>query len=116
MGFTQKIINGFEQNQREAACEIAASRPGHRTFVGVYPPHRDRPRVQSPMHSARREKWLVRKFTIPDRLINEHFGEEDLLDCESVFLNTLAEVEDLLIQWGIDSAIFEPPWKIDYPL
>src|SRR5215472_562022 len=116
MPFTQKIINAFEMNQREAACEIAPGRPGHRTFIGVYPPRHGQSRVSSPMHAARREQWLVKKFTIPERLVNEHFGNEDLIEQEVVLLNTLGEVEELLTRWGVDSAALDAPWKTGYPL
>lgn len=116
MAFTQKTINAFEMNQRAAACEIASSRVGYRSFIGVYPPRCDRQRVPSPIPNEHQGRWCVKKFTIPERLINEYFAEDDLADRESVYLNTMAEVEDLLTKWGVDSAKFDAPWASDYPL
>ena len=104
MPFTQKSINAFEMDQRAAACEIAPGRPGYRTFIGVYPPRHGQPRVPSPLHIEKREQWLVKKFTIPERLVNEHFGNEDLIDHEVILLNTLGDVEELLARWAVDSA------------
>ena len=58
----------------------------------------------------------MKKFTIPERLVNEHFGNENLIEHEVIPLNTLGEVEELLTRWGVDSAAFEAPWETGYPL
>lgn len=50
MAITLKTRNAFEMTRREAACEIQARRPGHRAFVGVYPPTENVP------------YWRVRKI------------------------------------------------------
>ena len=106
MGFTVQTINAFEMTHRMAACEIKAARPGHRAFIGVYPPW-----PEKDLH-----RWRVRRFEIPEYLIYGNFGELDLLDATSVLLNTMLEVENLLATWEIDSALLDAPWKCDYPL
>lgn len=106
MAFTQKTLNAFEMINRPAACEIPTDIPNHRSFIGVYPPWPEK----------RVEKWRVRRFAIPERLIDEYFGEEDLIDSELIYLDGLENVEQLLNQWGVDTAAFDAPWNSDYPL
>jgi hypothetical protein len=45
-----------------------------------------------------------------------NFGETDLLDSQFIRLDTMQEVEELLAKWALDSAAFDAPWKVDYPL
>ena len=104
--FTQEVLNGFEMMARMATIEIPATHVGHRAFVGVYPPLPDKGIRQ----------WRVRKFEIPETLVDKYFGEEQLIDPQSVQLDTLEQVENLLAKWKLDSAAFEAPWKNDYPL
>lgn len=104
--FTQEVRNGFEMNGRTAACELPASNVGCRRFVGVYPPLPDKD-----IH-----RWRVRRFEIPESSVHQYFGEEQLLDSEFVYLDSLAEVETLLANWGIESCMFQAPWRTDYPL
>ena len=106
MGFTQKTLNAFEMTARPAAAEIHATRPNHRAFVAVYPPASE--------ESAR--KWRVRRFEIPNHLINEYVGEEDLLDSKFLTLKNIEDVEKLLNSWGFDSSSLDAPWKCEYPL
>jgi hypothetical protein len=104
--FTQEVLNGFAMIKRPATREIPAVRQGFRAFVGVYPPS-----SRVPAH-----QWLVRRFEIPEGLVEEYFGEEVLLDSQMFDLQTLEEVEEILAKWHIDSAAFEAPWKNDWPL
>ena len=104
--FTQEVLNGFQMIHRTAAAEIPATRAGHRAFVGVYPPL---PQKQISL-------WRVRRFEIPEDLVDKYFGEEQLIDSEIIELNTLEEVEELLAKWNLDGARFEAPWKSDWPL
>jgi hypothetical protein len=106
MAFGIKTRNAFEMKHRDAACEIRATRPDHRAFVGVYPP--------LPEHNI--EKWRVRKFEIPSCLVEASFGEDALVDSVSLRLGTLEEVEEALASWDIDSSLLDAPWKSDYPL
>jgi hypothetical protein len=106
MLFTQEVLNGFQMTHRTAATEIPATRAGHRSFAGVYPPY-DQKRISL---------WRVRRFEIPKELVDNYFGEEQLVDSEKIELNTLEEVEELLAKWNVDSASFEAPWKNDWPL
>lgn len=103
MTFTIKTINGFEMIQRDAALEIPATRLGHRAFVGVSPP------------DSKRKLWLVRKFEIAEEIMETNFWEPDLAEYQLIRLSTMAEVEDLLAQWNLDSSKFDAPWKVDYP-
>jgi hypothetical protein len=48
--------------------------------------------------------------------MDEYFCERDMVDSEFIYLETLDEVEELLAKWGIDSAVFDAPWKCDYPM
>jgi hypothetical protein len=104
MPFTQKTLNAFEMTGRMAACEIPAVTPEHRGFIGVYPPIKQR------------DHWLIHRFEVPASLVNEYFGEEDLVVNRYIRLKSLQEVEAVLATWGIDPAALDPPWKIDYPL
>jgi hypothetical protein len=104
MPFTQKTLNAFEMTGRMAACEIPAATSDHRAFVGVYPP------------TKQRDHWLIHRFELLDKLVNQYFAEEDLVDNRYVRLKTLEEVEAVLIGWGIDAASLDAPWKSDYPL
>jgi hypothetical protein len=104
MPFTQRTLNAFEMLERPAACEIPCWIPGHRAFVGVYPP------------GKRLKKWLVRRFSIPEGLVHEYFGEKDIVDDQKIDLESLEAVEELLRGWSIDASLFDAPWKSDYPL
>jgi hypothetical protein len=106
MTFSLKTLNAFDMTKRTAACEITAIRPGHRAFVGVYPP----------LPEKNIHKWRVRKFEIPEGLIEKNFGENDLVDSQFLRLNTLEEVEEALSAWNIDAAKLDAPWNCDYPL
>jgi hypothetical protein len=57
----------------------------------------------------------VRRFEIPEGLVDQHFGEEQLVDSECIELDSLEAVEALLANWGIESAILQAPWLTDYP-
>jgi len=92
--------------RRTAACEIAATRPGHRAFVGVYPPL-----PEKDVH-----KWRVRKFEIPVHLMETYFGEIDLVDSHLLWLDTLEQVEEALAAWNVEIARLDAPWNSDYPL
>lgn len=115
--FTPEVRNGFEMIGRMAACELPAEHAGCRRFVGVYPPRleKDIPRIDGPGVSRSR-LWHVKRFEIPKALVNNYFGEEQLIDSESVHLDSLEAVEALLAEWGIESGIFQAPWRTDYPL
>ncbi len=91
---------------RIATVEIPATHVGHCAFVGVYPPLPDK-HIQ---------EWRVRKFEIPETLVDKYFGEQQLVDSQLVLLDTLEQVEELLTNWQLDSAAFEAPWKNNYPL
>jgi hypothetical protein len=106
MAFTLKTLNGFEMLRRAAAAEIPTSILGHRAFVGVYPPL---PEKGIP-------KWRIRRFAIPEHLLDQYFAESDLVNSEFVRVDTLDDVESLLAKWGIDSTILDAPWKCDWPL
>lgn len=106
MPFDQKTINAFEMKLREAACEIPATQPSLRAFVGVYPPLPDKGIVQ----------WRVRRFEVPSELIGSYLAEEQLLNSLFCRLDDLAQVERLLEDWGLDPASFAAPWRCDYPL
>ena len=106
MGFTLQTLNAFEMTRRTAACEIAATRLDHRAFVAVYPPLPDKD-----VH-----KWRIRKFEIPRHILEEYFGEGDLVDSQLLRVDTLEEVEEVLSAWNIDPAMLDAPWKCAYPL
>jgi hypothetical protein len=104
--FTQEVTNGFDMIGRTAACELPAQSAGCRGFVGVYPPSLDK----------RIPRWRVRRFEIPEALVDQYFGEEELINSELVNLDSLEAVEALLSNWGVDTAAFQAPWRSDYPL
>lgn len=106
MPFNQKTLNAFEMTNREAACEIPATMPGHRAFVSVYPPMPDKDVHQ----------WRVRRFELPLELVDEYPGEEDLKNSLFCKLENLSDVEDLLADWGVNPTQLDAPWKCDYPL
>ena len=104
--FTQEVLNGFQMATRTAACELPASRQGCRAFVGVYPP----------LPEKGVNHWRVRRFEIPTELVDQYFGEEQLINSQLVQMNTIEQVEELLATWNVDSAALQAPWKSDYPL
>jgi len=104
--FTQEVLNGFQMTARAATMEIPANLVNHRAFVGVYPP--------SPGKDT--QQWRVRRFEIPNELVEEYFGEEQMLNNQFIHLGTLEQVEQLIRDWGLDCAAFEAPWKNDWPL
>ena len=106
MPFSLKTLNAFEMTNRLAACEIPAKAIDCRAFVGIYPP--------SPKENNLR--WSITRFEIPSRLVNEYFGNEDLVDFQSIDTDTLEEVEDILRSWAIATSLFDAPWKCDWPL
>jgi hypothetical protein len=106
MAFTQKTLNGFEMTRRSAACEIPAKHPGNRAFVGAYPPLPDK-NIQ---------KWRVKRFELPEHLLEKYFGEEDLVDSEFLRLDTIEQVEEVLASWNIDTSVIDAPWHSAYPL
>lgn len=106
MPFDQKTLNAFEMTSREAASEVPATKADHRAFVAVYPPLVDKGVVQ----------WRVRRFELPVNLLDQHFGEEDLVNSLFYKLESLEEVEGLLADWGVDPSRLDAPWKCDYPL
>lgn len=106
MPFPLKTLNAFEMTGRIAACEIPATHPGHRAFVGVYQPDL--------AHSL--PQWRVVRFEIRSELVDEHFSQDDMVDRLSLNRATLEEIEDTLRSWGIASSMFDAPWKCDWPL
>ena len=106
MPFQPKTLNAFDMTHREAACEIPATKPNHRAFVAVYPPWPEKDVNQ----------WRVRRFELPVDILDQDFGEEDLMSSLFYRLENLAEVEGLLNQWGVDPGRLDAPWKCDYPL
>lgn len=106
MPFLQKTVNAFEMTKREAACEILASLPDCKAFVAVYPP---RPEEGYP-------QWFIRRFEVPADQTDEYLGEEDLRNSQLLYLNSIEEVESLLLKWGVDPSRLDAPWKCDYPL
>jgi hypothetical protein len=72
--------------------------------------------VCPPLPEKEIQKWRLRKFEIPEALIDKYFGEEDLVDSHFVRLDTLEEVESLMASWHIDCSLLDAPWKCDYPL
>jgi hypothetical protein len=49
-------------------------------------------------------------------LIDQCFGENGLVNSQSLRLDTLEKVEEALAAWNIDTALFDAPWKSAYPL
>jgi len=104
MPFTQKTLNAFEMAGRMAACEIAATSPEYRGFIGIYPPW------------EKRSHWLIRRFEVPERMVSESFYDKDLHDNRYLRLKTLEEVEAILLSWNVDPATLDTPWESSYPL
>src|SRR5437867_12744541 len=106
IAFTKRTISVFEMTRRSAAVEIPATHPNHRAFVEVMPP----------LPENRIYAWRVRKFEIPEELMETNFSEDALVNSMFVRLKPIEEVEALIAAWGLDSAAFDAPWKVDYPL
>jgi hypothetical protein len=106
MPFILKTLNAFEMTHRVAACEIPAKNADHRAFVGIYPP----------MVDKRVPQWRITRFEIPSKLVLQNFGQEDLVEFQSLRRDSLEEIEDILRSWGIASSLFDAPWKCDWPL
>ena len=80
MAFTLQTLNAFEMTHRYATCEIKATRPGHRAFVGVYPP----------LPEKNIHQWRIKKFEIPEGLVQKSPYDGDLVDVEFISADTLA--------------------------
>lgn len=106
MAFTIKTLNAFEMTRRTAVCEITATRAGHRAFVGVYPP----------LLEKNIRQWRIKKFEIPQDLVNGNPYDGDLVDLEFVSADSVEDVEGTLASWDVDSSQFDAPWKTDYPV
>jgi len=89
-----------------AALEVLSTRSNHRAFVAVMPP----------LPEKEISEWRVRKFEIPEQMMEMNFGEDDLADSVFLRLETMEAVEALIAEWGFDSAAFDSPWKFHYPL
>lgn len=87
-----------------AACEIAAIRPEHRVFIGVYSPIKQR------------NYWLIHRFELPARSVNEKFGEEGLVNNNYIRLLSLDAVEAALVAWDVNPTTLDAPWNGEYPL
>jgi hypothetical protein len=107
MAFTPRIREKFEKHAECATLEIPAKHAGARAFIGIYPPIPGKTRYT---------QWVVRRFEIPEDLVGQYFGMEQLAESEAVHADTLEQVEELLAAWNIDSATLQEPWKNDYPL
>ena len=96
--FNPKTLNGFSMLNRVASLETPPTHAGCRAFVGVYPPppKGEIPRVGSPLGDEMFEKWRITKFEIPEGLVNEWFAQEQLIDFQSIHVDSLEEVEVLL--------------------
>ena len=105
MPFSPKTLNAFEMTRREAASEIPAKRPGHRAFVGIYPPLPEK-------HIL---KWRIKRFEIPATMVNESIYDGDLVDLQFIQVDTLEEVQSVLRSWAIAPSLFDAPWKCDWP-
>jgi hypothetical protein len=92
--------------KRAAACEIPAKYADHRAFVGIYPPMQDQKIWQ----------WRITRFEIPSKLVLQNFGQENLVEFQSLRRDSLEEIEDILRSWGVASSLFDAPWKCDWPL
>lgn len=106
MPFNQKTLNGFEMISQTAACEVPAANADHRAFVAVYPP----------LIEKGVDQWRVRRFEVPISIMDENFGEDDLVNSLFYKLESLEEVERLLADWSVDPLGMDAPWKCDYPL
>jgi hypothetical protein len=106
MAFDPKTLNAFDTLHRMAACEIPARRSGHRAFIGIYPPLPDKGIAQ----------WRVRRFEIPNELVDKSIYDGDLLDLQHIHAGTIDEVEDILRSWSVASSMFDAPWKCAWPL
>jgi hypothetical protein len=106
MPFSVKTLNAFEMTGRMAACEIPATRSGHRAFVGIYPPDPTRGIL----------RWRIKRFEIPLHLVGGNFYEPDLADSQIMRAESLEDVENVLHSWAIAPSLFDAPWKCDWPL
>jgi hypothetical protein len=110
MAFTANTIYAFLSG-RMAALEVPASRPGYREFIGVYPPSHEEGEGQ-----WWAGKWWVRRFELPLALVDDYPGPDDLVESRQLHFDSRHDVEALLEKWQIDAALFDAPWKCDYPL
>lgn len=106
MAFTLQTLNAFEMTHRSAACEIKPTRSGCRAFAAVYPP----------LPEKHIQQWRLKRLEIPEGLVSQNPYDGDLVDLQFIRVDTLEEVEKTLPAWGIDSSLFDAPWKSDYPV
>jgi hypothetical protein len=101
MPFSLTTLNAFEMTCRTAACEIPAKHPGHRAFVGIYPPTKGI------------SNWRIKRFETPADLVTQ---DPLMAICSTwSFIRVSTLQEDGLRSWGITPSLFDAPWKCDWP-
>ncbi|WP_460675550.1 hypothetical protein [Hymenobacter coalescens] len=97
--------------QQHVAAEAEASAPDLRRWVCIYPYQ------ESPVNT---EPYLfaVYDFELPTAEMAEYEGDEDLImtSRRRYYLNSIAELDALLEKLAVTPALFDAPWRADYPL
>lgn len=99
----QEVMNRVTMLGEEIAAEVQPSRSGRRAWIMIRPAEEGRVMLVEFEHDAAvdTDGWLA---------------PEDVLDRTRTDFDGLDEVIDELERRGIDTSLFDAPWKMDYPL
>lgn len=106
MTLPQHIHYWLLQAQKMLAAEVAPTLPGHRAWIGVYPPRSDR------------NSFLVRYLEVDKKLIEQDVDihEEQLKNKKTFIVSNEDDLVYVLSQWISDFDILKGPSFSDYPI
>jgi hypothetical protein len=55
----------------------------------------------------------VRRFKIPEELVDGSFGENALVNSASVGVGSIQQIEELLNSRDIEAGLLDAPWKYE---
>lgn len=107
--FKLDILNRLRDGGQIVA-ELKASSESLRRWIVAYK-SKEYPLQENPPQHL----YSIFEFELDKKLIDEYFGDEDMLHQRRCFADTEKELTELLTSMDIDLASFTYPWKCDYP-
>lgn len=106
MGLPQHIHYWLVQAHKMLAAEVAPTLPGHRAWIGVYPPR------------SYRDTFLVRYFEVAQELITQDVDihEDQLENKETFVVASEDELVRVLSRWLPNLDALKGPSFSDYPI
>lgn len=106
MTLPQHIQYWLLRQHKMVAAEVASTLPGHRAWVGVYPPR------------PTRDTFIVRYFEVDHTLIEQDLDihEEQLQNKEKIYVRDEEELVVVLSRWLTSLDSLKDPSFCDYPI